>query len=88
MPSRGVIEVKSVKNDSWITAEGEQVSPYWGKYRQLLALNYRDLLLIGQDADGNPAKLESFRLAESENASWTAAAHRSLHGTLGCLCVA
>jgi len=74
LPSRGVIEVKPVKKDAWFTAEGEQVSRYWGKYRQVLVTNYRDFLLVGQDAEGKPAKLESFRLAESEKAFWAAAA--------------
>jgi hypothetical protein len=73
-PSRGVIEVKPVKGDAWLTAEGEQVTRYWGKYRQVLVTNYRDFVLVGQDAEGRPAKLESFRLAESEKAFWAAAA--------------
>jgi hypothetical protein len=74
LPSRGVIEVKPVKSDAWITAEGEQVSRYWGKYRQVLVTNYRDFVLVGQDAEGKPAKLESFRLADSEKAFWVATA--------------
>ena len=75
LPARGVIEVKSAKDDAWLTAEGEQVSRYWGKYRQVLVTNYRDFVLVGQDADGKFAKLESFRLADSEKAFWAAAAH-------------
>ena len=74
LPARGVIEVKPVKKDAWFTADGEQVSRYWGKYRQVLVTNYRDFLLVGQDPEGKPAKLESFRLAESEKAFWAAAA--------------
>ena len=74
-PARGVIEVKSTKDDAWVTADGEQVSRYWGKYRQVLVTNYRDFVLIGQDAEGKPAKLESFRLADSEKAFWAAAAY-------------
>jgi len=84
LPSRGVIEVKPVKKDAWFTAEGEQVSRYWGKYRQVLVTNYRDFLLVGQDAEGKPAKLESFHLAESEKAFWAAATHpRSLAEKIG-----
>jgi hypothetical protein len=75
LPARGVIEVKSTKDDAWITADGEQVSRYWGKYRQVLVTNYRDFVLVGQDADGKFAKLESFRLADSEKTFWAAAAH-------------
>lgn len=79
LPSRGVIEVKPTKDDAWVIAEGKQVSGYWGKYRQVLVTNYRDFLLLGQDADGRPAKLEPFRLADSEKAFWNAAIHpRSL----------
>ncbi len=84
LPSRGVIEVKPTKDDAWITADGEQVSRYWGKYRQVLVTNFRDFVLVGQDAEGKPAKLESFRVAESEKAFWAAAAHpRSLAEKVG-----
>jgi hypothetical protein len=74
LPERGVIEVKGLKDDTWLTAEGDQVTRYWGHYNQVLVTNYRDFLLIGRDESGNPARLESFRLAESERAFWTAAA--------------
>src|SRR5271157_3655648 len=84
LPARGVIEVKSTKDDAWITADGEQVSRYWGKYRQVLVTNYRDFVLVGQDAEGKFAKLESFRLADTEKAFWAAAAHpRSLAEEIG-----
>jgi REP element-mobilizing transposase RayT len=83
-PARGVIEVKSTKEDAWVTADGEQVSRYWGKYRQVLVTNYRDFVLVGQDAEGKFAKLESFHLAESEKAFWAAAVHpRSLSEKIG-----
>src|SRR5271157_2038555 len=75
LPSRGVIEVKSTRDEAWVIADGEQVSRYWGKYRQVLVTNYRDFVLVGQDAEGKFAKLESFHLAESERAFWAAAAH-------------
>jgi REP element-mobilizing transposase RayT len=75
LPARGVIEVKSTKDDAWVTADGEQVSRYWGKYRQVLVTNYRDFVLVGQDAEGKVAKLESFRLADSQAAFWAASAH-------------
>ena len=32
MPSRGVIEIKPTSDDAWVTADGEQVTRYWGKY--------------------------------------------------------
>jgi len=74
-PARGVIEIKPTSDDAWITADGEQVSRYWGKYRQVLVTNYRDFVFVGQDASGKPVKLESYRLADSEKAFWAAAAH-------------
>jgi hypothetical protein len=74
LPARGVIEVKGTGDDAWVTAEGKQVSKYWGKYNQVLVTNYRDFLLVGMDTDGKPVKLESFRIAKSENAFWLLAA--------------
>ncbi len=65
VPERGVIEVKSADDDAWLTAESDQVSRYRGRYRLVLVTNTRDFVLVGEDADGLPAKLESFRLAGS-----------------------
>jgi len=62
-PEHGVVEVKPVDDDAWRTAEGKQVSRYWGQYRLVLVTNYRDFVLVGEDAAGMPAKLETFRLA-------------------------
>ena len=75
MPARGAIEVKSTKDDALVTADGDQVTRYLGKYRQVLVTNYRDFVLVGQDASGQAVKLEIYRLAESEAAFWEAAAH-------------
>ncbi len=75
LPSRGVIEVKSTKDDAWVISEGKQVTRYWGKYHQVLVTNYRDFVLVGQDADGTPVKLESYRLAPSEVEFWSATLH-------------
>ena len=63
VPERGVVEVKSADDDAWLTAESDQVSRYWGRYRLVLVTNTRDFVLVGEDAEGLPAKLESFRLA-------------------------
>jgi hypothetical protein len=54
-PARGVIEIKPTSDDAWVTAEGEQVSRYWGKYRLVLVTNYRDFVIVGQDPFGRPA---------------------------------
>ena len=52
-------------DDAWLTADGDQVSRYWERYRLVLVTNTRDFVLLGEDAQGNPARLETFRLAES-----------------------
>ena len=70
MPARGVIEVKPASDDAWLVADGEQVTRYWGKYRQVLVTNLRDFVLVGQDAEGKPVKLETYRLAASESEFW------------------
>ncbi|MGH9631297.1 MAG: type ISP restriction/modification enzyme, partial [Bryobacteraceae bacterium] len=70
IPSRGVIEIKPTSEDAWVISDGQQVSRYWGKYRQVLVTNYRDFVIVGQDAEGKPTKLETYRLAPSEMAFW------------------
>ena len=64
-PERGVVEVKPADDDAWLTASGDQVSRYWGRYGLVLVTNTRDFVLLGEDAAGNPVRLETFRLAES-----------------------
>ncbi|MDE0410302.1 MAG: N-6 DNA methylase [Alphaproteobacteria bacterium] len=64
LPECGVVEVKPVEDDAWLTAASDQVSRYWGRYRLVLATNLRDFVLVGEDGAGRPAKLETFRLAE------------------------
>ncbi len=65
LPECGVVEVKPVDDPAWLTAEGAQVSRYWNRYRLVLVTNMRDFVLVGEDADGRPAKLETFCLAEN-----------------------
>ena len=65
LPEGGVVEVKPANDDAWLTADSAQVSKYWGLYRLVLVTNTRDFVLLGKDADGNAAKLETFRLAAS-----------------------
>ena len=65
IPEHGVVEVKASDDDAWTTAAGEQVGRYWGRYQLVLVTNTRDFVLVGDDATGHPAKLETFRLAAS-----------------------
>ena len=53
-PERGVIEVKPVADDVWLTAASDQVTGYWREYRQVLATNLRNFVLVGEDSAGNP----------------------------------
>ena len=65
VPEGGVVEVKAADDDAWLTAASDQVSRYWDRYRLVLVTNTRDFVLVGEDAAGRPAKLETFRLAAS-----------------------
>ena len=65
LPECGVVEVKSLDDDAWLTASGKQVTRYLGRYRLVLVTNTRDFALVGDDATGRPTLLETFRLAES-----------------------
>ena len=63
VPEGGVVEVKAPGDDAWLTAVGAQVSRYWDRYGLVLVTNTRDFVLVGEDTDGRPEKLETFRLA-------------------------
>ena len=65
LPERGVVEVKPADDDAWLTAQSDQISRYWDRYRLVLVTNTRDFILVGEDAAGLPVKLESFRLADN-----------------------
>ena len=67
LPECGVVEVKPAGDDAWLTAEGAQVSRYWSRYRLVLVTNTRDFVLLGEDAAGNPTRLETFRLARTQD---------------------
>ena len=64
-PERGVIEVKPVATDAWLTAKGDQVAGYWHGYRQVLVTNARDFVLMGENGADHSVRLESFQLADS-----------------------
>ena len=65
LPECGVVEVKPPEDDAWLTAQTDQVSRYWNRYRLVLVTNTRDFVLLGEDSHGNPTRLETFRLADS-----------------------
>ena len=61
VPERGVVEVKGVGDDALVTAESDQASRYWDRYRLVLVTNLRDFVLVGTDGTGNPTRLETLR---------------------------
>ena len=65
VPEHGVVEVKGVEDDVWLTVESDQVSRYWGRYRLVLVTNARDFVLVATAGSGDLTKLETFRLTES-----------------------
>ena len=67
-PDRGVVEVKAPGDDTQAQAVRDQVSRYWQRYRLVLVTNHREFELVGQDSSGEEVTLETFRLADNEEA--------------------
>ncbi|HEX4845114.1 MAG TPA: N-6 DNA methylase, partial [Geothrix sp.] len=74
-PARGVVEVKGPSDNTWLTAKGAQATKYWEKYRLVLVTNYRDFLILGEDADGKPLQLGTLSISRDEAEFWAAARH-------------
>lgn len=70
VPERGVIEMKGVAEETWLTARSEQVSKYFGPYRLVIVSNIRAFLIIGEGPDGRASKLEGFSLAVDAKSFW------------------
>ena len=66
VPERGVVEVKPPADDTRVTAVSDQVGRYQARYGSVLVTTLREFQLVGTDANGRAATLESFRLAEDE----------------------
>ncbi|MFA4965422.1 MAG: type ISP restriction/modification enzyme [Thermoleophilia bacterium] len=75
LPLRGALEVKPVGDGVHAVAASGQVARYLEKYRQVLVTTYREFVLVGFNAEGEAASLESFSLAASEAEFWALAAH-------------
>ena len=69
-PERGVIEMKGVDDETWLTADTKQVSKYFGAYRLVIVSNLRDFLIVGEGPTGKATKLEGFRLVPTAKAFW------------------
>jgi hypothetical protein len=59
-----------VTDKTWLTADTEQVSKYFGAYRLVIVSNLRDFLIIGEGPDGKATKLEGFELAPNAKEFW------------------
>ncbi|RRR70932.1 MAG: DNA methyltransferase, partial [Candidatus Viridilinea halotolerans] len=70
LPSRGVLEVKGAGADVAVIATSPQVQKYLAGYGQVLVTNYRDFVLVGRDAHGQPLPQERYQLAANEAAFW------------------
>ena len=68
VPERGVVEVKAPREHLKGEAIHDQVGRYWSRYNLVLVTNLLTFKLVGLDATGGEATLESFRLADSEEA--------------------
>ena len=73
-PERGVIEMKGVDDETWLTADTKQVSKYFGAYQLVIVSNLRDFLILGEGTTGTATRLEGFRLAPNSKAFWEMAA--------------
>jgi hypothetical protein len=69
-PERGVIEMKGVDDETWLTADTKQVSKYFGAFQLVIVSNLRDFLIVGEGPTGAATKLEGFRLAPTAKAFW------------------
>jgi hypothetical protein len=70
-PDRGVIEIKSPREQAATVAKSPQVARYLERYGQVLVTNYREFILIGKDTHGQPLQLESYQLAATEAEFWS-----------------
>jgi len=75
IPARGVVEVKGLAEETWLTARTAQVTDYFERYGLVLVTNYRAFRLVGRDAAGKPVKFDSFVIAATPGAFWDMAAH-------------
>ena len=53
IPERGIVEVKSARENIETISDSDQISLYWSHYRLVLITNFREFKLIASDPD-NP----------------------------------
>lgn len=77
-PERGAIEIKGFADDVQKIAASEQVKKYLQKYGLVLVTNYRDFLLVSQEANGTIKELERYTLAASAPEFWQKAVDKTV----------
>ncbi len=78
-PSRGVLEVKPLKDDVVAIAGSTQVIGYVEQYEQVLVTNYRDFLMVDRDSGGEIRLSERLAIATDEREFWRKARDPSGH---------
>ena len=68
LPERGVVEVKSSREDTRTDRVRDQVGRYHSRYGLVLVTNLREFSLVASDAARRTTTLESFTLAPSDEA--------------------
>ncbi|WP_118857945.1 type ISP restriction/modification enzyme [Sphingomonas mesophila] len=71
LPERGVVEVKSVADDSLFQSTPAQLTKYFGAYGLVLVTNLRAFQLVGPDVNGTVTRLEAFALADTTAEFWS-----------------
>ena len=69
-PERGVVEVKTPAENMGASQVRGQVVRYLNRYSLVLTTNLREFALVGPDATGREAVLESFYLADTDKEFW------------------
>ena len=76
-PERGVVEVDDIPADLPVKSGSAQVRRYLDAYGLVLVTNYRDFVLLGRDARGQPERRESFTFDCADAAAFFALARSS-----------
>ncbi len=73
-PERGVVEVDDIPADLSVKTDSAQVRRYLAAYGLVLVTNYRDFVLLGRDARGQPERREGFSFDCADAAAFFALA--------------
>ncbi len=68
IPERGIVEVKSTKEDMETISASDQINLYWSHYKLVLITNFREFRLITSESNNSSKRVDSetFLLADNE----------------------